>query len=88
MTHIISTYDDHDSSLPWALTHHCRWRARQMNLTRSEVLEVLDDPEVTYCSGGDRRTSQRGGLAVVWDTRSLRAITVLYRQAEQWRRPG
>jgi len=81
---------DSSVSRRWFLTIHCLQRASEMALSRSQIIKVLDEPEVTYGAGGhgDRRISQRGDLAVVWDRQKRLAITVLYRRAEQWERTG
>jgi hypothetical protein len=59
-----------------------------MGLTRREIVEVLDDPDVTYCAGGNRRMSQRGSLAVLWSVETRIVVTVLYRRIEHWDRAG
>jgi hypothetical protein len=71
----------------WYLTHHLRTRAIERGISENEILDVLDEPEVTYSQsayGLERQVHQRGRLSVVVDARTRAAITVMFRSHETW----
>lgn len=73
----------------WSFTHHARKRMREMALTEKDVVLALIDPEVDYVSsdyGEHRRMAQRGDLAVAYDEKDEKIITVLWRKTEEWTR--
>lgn len=68
----------------WKLSPHAQQRAREMGLGRSDVLDVLQRPELDYPHAG-RRVAVRGHLAVVHVDRVV--VTVLPRRFDRWSRP-
>jgi hypothetical protein len=62
---------------PWFLTMHAIARAREMGVTRDEVVAVLDDPEIRYSARGGRFLACRGDLAVCFENNTV--VSVLWR---------
>ena len=69
----------------WFLSLHAVARCREMGLTRTDVVRVLDDPAVSWPSHG-RRVACAGDLAVVFDAQLGVVVTVLWWTQEHYRR--
>jgi hypothetical protein len=61
----------------WFLTMHALARAREMGVTRDEVVAVLDDAEIKYPAHGGRFLACRGDLAICFEKDTV--VTVLWR---------
>ena len=69
----------------WHLTPHTSHRIEQMGVTEAQVIEVIEDAEVSYPSKGDL-VFQRGQIAVVVAGDDGRVTTVLWRTEEVYQR--
>lgn len=67
----------------WFLTRHALGRMREMGLSRHEVVEVLDHPEVSWPSRG-RRIAAAGDISVVYDPEGSAVVTILWWTLEPW----
>lgn len=67
----------------WFFSLHGLQRMQEMNLSRNDVLDVLEDADVVYASQG-RTVATKGDLAVVFQ--EDRIVTILYHRQEQWQR--
>jgi hypothetical protein len=50
----------------WFLSKHCLQRMSEMGVSRREVVETIEEAEVSYPAQGGRFFSKRGALAVCW----------------------
>lgn len=80
----VDTYGDVGTTLSW----HARTRAGELGFTAEDIHECARFSEQSYPShrsyGPNRRTYQRGPLAVVLDEDTKTVITVLLRTARTW----
>lgn len=78
--------DNAERSRRWILTSHSRQRMREMSVSRWQVLEALEEAEVTYPARGGAYFSKKGSIAVCWCEN--RVITVCPNTYERYERPG
>lgn len=69
------------SAIQWTLSHHAALRALQRGITEEQILEILNDPQVTYTQAAypGRQVRQRGRYAVIVAGETI--VTVLYHLA-------
>lgn len=76
--------DDDDLTLSW----HARRRIGELWFAVRDVVDCVRQPEQNYGSnpayGPDRRTYQRGDLAVVLHELTTKVVTVLLRSYDRW----
>lgn len=76
----------------YTLTRHTWHRLQEMGLTRADVLQIIEDPEITYDTSSHgttepRKIAARGPYAVVYNTYTNAVVTVLHRTTDQYVRP-
>lgn len=57
-----------------------------MGLDRANVVEALNDPEVSWPGIDGRRIAARQEIAVVFDPSDLHVVTVLWHTPDEWGR--
>ena len=73
------------SRVPRILTNHAKERMAEMGLNGRQLLEIMDEPALTYPCYANK-TAEQNGIAVIYAEKPDRdvVITVIYSRPEQY----